>query len=456
MKDSQFQFIEIGRLRVGMFVHLDVGWMEHPFPFNRFKIRSEQQIEAIRALGLARVRCIPERSDREALAGTEPAPTPAPTSAPTSAPIGTASTEDAPEAGQVPDEAASGESVAGTSPERAARQADRALLADQIERLERCERRFHDARRCYRSVLSNVPGQPAKAREIAEQVVDGMLAEMGAAGEVAIRLLSEKAGEGSSLHPVNCTVLALLLGKACGLGGESLREIGTGALLHDIGKLELPARLHWRDGNFTQAERRMYEDHVPKGLVLAERMALPEGVRRIIGEHHEMDDGSGHPAGLRGADMSPGARVVALVNQYDNLCNPGNPMQALTPHEALAVMFARMRGRFDATTMSMFIRMMGVYPPGSVIELSDGRYALSVSVNASRPLRPQVVVHDPAVPVDEALLVDLERLPELGVRRCLKPTQLPRAVMDYLSPRKRICYYFERSLEVVPERSPKS
>lgn len=422
MKDRQLQLIEVDKLRVGMFVHLDLGWLDHPFPFSSFKIRSQDQIASIRELGIARVRYAPSKSDP---VDADPAPVePSAPNPPT------------PESAQVVE-----------APERReARQRAKLLLAQQA-RLEHCECRFREAGRCFREILSNAQSQPVQARSSAEHIVGGMLEEMSASGDMAIRLLSEKAGEESSLHALNCTVLSLLLARACGIDGDGLAAVGTGALLHDIGKIELPDRLRWREGNFTTAERRLYDEHVPRGLAIGQRMGLPPGVCRIIAEHHEADDGSGFPAGLRGDAIDRGARIVALVNQYDNLCNPGNPAQALTPHEALAVMFARMRSRFESATMSVFIRMMGVYPPGSVIELSDGRYALSVSVNASRPLRPSVIIHEPAVPADEALVVDLETLPEIGIRRCIKPVQLPRAVADYLSPRKRTCYYFERSME---------
>jgi hypothetical protein len=90
--------------------------------------------------------------------------------------------------------------------------------------------------------------------------------------------------------------------------------------------------------------------------------------------------------------------------------------------------------------------MMGVYPPGSVVQLVNDRYAMVVSVNSSRPLRPRVIVHDARVPRDEALILDLETVPELGIRRSLRPAQLPREALEYLSPRKRICYFFERAV----------
>jgi hypothetical protein len=97
--------------------------------------------------------------------------------------------------------------------------------------------------------------------------------------------------------------------------------------------------------------------------------------------------------------------------------------------------------------MSAFIRMMGVYPPGSVIQLLDDRYAVVVSVNSSKPLKPRVFVHDPMVPRHEALILDLENAPQMGIRRSIKPTALPPEAIDYLMPRQRVCYFFEKSAD---------
>jgi hypothetical protein len=92
-----------------------------------------------------------------------------------------------------------------------------------------------------------------------------------------------------------------------------------------------------------------------------------------------------------------------------------------------------------------FIRMMGVYPPGSLVQLSDDRLAMVLSCNASRPLKPRVLVHDPKQPREESLPLDLEACPTVSIRRSLKPQHLPRAALDALSPRLRICYFFERA-----------
>jgi hypothetical protein len=160
-----------------------------------------------------------------------------------------------------------------------------------------------------------------------------------------------------------------------------------------------------------------------------------------------MVDGSGFPARVKGDAMSRPAQILSLVNRYEDLCNPSRPAAALTPHEALALIFAQLKPRFDAVVLGAFIRMMGVYPPGSVVQLADERFAMVVSVNSTRPLKPRVIVFDPSISKHEALILDLETIPASGIRRNLKPTGLPRAAMDYLSPRQRICYFFERSVD---------
>jgi hypothetical protein len=141
--------------------------------------------------------------------------------------------------------------------------------------------------------------------------------------------------------------------------------------------------------------------------------------------------------------MTAAARIVSLVNRYDNLCNPNLPAHALTPHEALSLLFAQGKTKFDTAILGAFIRMMGVYPAGSTVQLTDDRYAMVVGVNSSRPLKPRVLVHEARVPRDEALIVDLEALQGLGIRRSVKPQQLPVASLEYLSPRPRVSYFFE-------------
>ncbi|EIC19473.1 HD-GYP domain-containing protein [Thiorhodovibrio frisius] len=405
MSESQTQFIDADQLRVGMYVYLDLGWMVHPFSVNNFKISSDSQIETIRGLGLKRLRWSPELSDLP--------------------------------------ETAESEAPARKS-ESKADAAEQGLLAEHAS-LARCDREFNFASRAYREILAQVKTSPETARARIDTMVCGLVDGLLDQGESMIRLLSENAGEASSLHAVNVTVISLLLGQCLGLDADALKRLGTGALLHDIGKIELPSRIRWGQHDLSSSERALLHQHAEFGAELAAEMQLDEEVRTIIAQHHEYADGSGYPRRLRGEAQSAAARIVALVNHYDSLCNPANPGAAVTPHRALSLMYAQSRERFDAHILGVFIRMMGVYPPGSVVLLTDGRHALVVSVNAARPLKPRVLIHEPRVPAQHAPVVDLGQYAELGIRASIKPVQLPRAVFDYLSPRQRMCYFFERA-----------
>jgi hypothetical protein len=187
-------------------------------------------------------------------------------------------------------------------------------------------------------------------------------------------------------------------------------------------------------------------------------MGLTPGVLLVLAQHHEHADGSGFPMRLALDRLSVAARIVALVNRYDNLCNPPSLAMALTPHEALSLLFAQSRSQFDSSLLNSFIRMMGVYPAGSTVQLTDDRYALVVSVNSTRPLKPKVLVHDPRLPREEALHLNLMEHPDLGIRRSLKPAQLPADALEYLAPQPRVAYFFEAAHRPAPddERGPSS
>ena len=419
-------WVDINQLRVGLYIELDVGWMAHPFPTGSFRITSPKQIEAIRALGLDRVRSIPSKSEGTLLSENQDAEI------------------DNPERVDASKQALL---------DAQERQRLRLIaLAKQDRHLVVCERRFGESLRLYRKATEHVLIEPKAVTHFCQEMVGSYVADLLDKGEASIRLLSEMAGDKSALHPVNVTVLSLLLGKAMGLQPTELQDLGMAAFLHDIGKIKLPDRVRWVDEGTSTAEYRVYQEHVSQGMVLAKAMDLRPQVQMAMAQHHELADGSGFPARLRGEDMSQSGRILALVNRYDNLCNPSRVASALTPHEALSLIYAQLRPRFDAPTLSAFIRMMGVYPPGSLVQLIDDRYAMVVSVNSARPLKPSLIVHDSAVPKHEALILDLEHAPKLGIRRSLKPSQLPAASVDYLAPRHRVSYFFDQAEGFLPSQ----
>ena len=412
MSEVHAQFISPDNLQIGMYIYLDVGWMDHPFPVNSFEIRNQDQIQKLRGLGLEKIRYAPERSHLPVVAAVAAKPH---------------------------------SPVASESPEELAAKQRKALLHQQQASLMQCERQFGQASQEFKHLTEIIHAQPLVARDTANQLVQGMLQGILSEEEAAIRLLSEKAGEKTALHSINVTLISLLLGNAIGLPKDDMLELGIGALLHDVGKMELPDRLRWLDEQSSPAERQLYQSHVAHGVNIARKLQLSANATILIAQHHEYADGSGYPSRILGEKMTQLSRIISLVNRFDNLCNPSNVALALTPHEALSQLFTKNKTQSDAPTLTAFIKMMGIYPPGSIVQLSDERYALVVSVNSARPIKPKVIIHDPQVPREDALMINLENETQIGIRRSLKPIQLPKAAYDYLSPRKRLCYFFERA-----------
>ncbi|HEX3139878.1 MAG TPA: HD domain-containing phosphohydrolase, partial [Rhizobacter sp.] len=321
--------------------------MSHPFPLSSFKIGSAAQISTIRSLGKQRVRWSPERSDVPALEALSGLATRPGELGPTAPPAATPAAAAAPE-----------------TPEAAERRLRREALVTQRSSLSLCEHQFAEATRACKNATELVTHKPLEAREQTEALAQAFVDKMIGQQEMCIRLLTEAAGDKAPAHAVNVAVISLLMGRTFGLSAAEMVDLGVGAMLHDIGKIELPERVRHREEHFTPAETQFYQEHVAHGVSLARKMSLTPGATLVIAQHHEHADGTGFPLKLNSERMTTAARIVSLVNRYDNMCNPHVPSRALTPHEALSLLFAQGKNRYDTAILGAFIKMMGVYPPG--------------------------------------------------------------------------------------------
>ena len=248
--------IGVDELRVGMFIHLDLGWMKHPFPVSSFRITHAHQIERIRSLGLRQLRWSPDKS--------ELAPTPA------------SRADDEPPPSQTP----APKAVPLVS---AQEQERRALLAAQRDSALLCQKQFDEAGRAWCAAQDRVVAMPEQARRDTENLTRSLLDKMLVDGDMCIRLLSCNAGDGASAHAMNVTVISLLMGRVFGLDDNEMLDLGTGALMHDVGKIDLPERLRHAD------ERSRKEDVI--GLPRARRTR--RGARQAHGPGQRRAAGAG-------------------------------------------------------------------------------------------------------------------------------------------------------------------
>ena len=324
-------------------------------------------------------------------------------------------------------------------------QQEKARRIEQLQRyrrdLQQCEKHFQQSLAQVRNLMGKIQSRPLNAINEAQELINAMTEQLLSVDEMVLHLVSDS-DDGNSLqfHSLNVSVLSMLLARECKLPAEAIRQVGMGALFHDIGKLKIPSQILRKTSPLTKPEQNLMAQHPRYGLeLLSLASGFPEPAKRIVQYHHEYLDGSG-PQGLRGDQLDPLTQIVSLINEYDNLCH----LQAKVPYSALSGLYKQRKAQFNPEYLSMLIRLMGIYPPGSVVQLSNGQVGLVMSVNASRLLYPAVLVYDPRIPRQEAAIIDLEQA-ELTIAKVIHPKRLPPAVFEYLNPRTRISYYFEHN-----------
>jgi putative nucleotidyltransferase with HDIG domain len=405
------------QLRIGLYVELNLKWFEHPFAFSSFKIKTDEQIKTIRSLGLKAVRYDPSRSEIEP-----------PSSAPQP-------------------EAPPPEVLAAREELSRALTAKRALVERirvQRETAARVEHAFVDTANTIRGIEKKLLAKPEETVSQAAQLVDKIAESILSAPELAIHVMSDKLGsEELYFHSLNVTMLSLMMARDIKLPQEAVSTLGMGALFHDVGRRDVPSKILLKTEPLTHAEQSYLEMHCEYGVEIGRRLQFTPATLAIIREHHEAFDGSGYPAKLRGDAISLLSRIVAIANHYDELCNPTNAANALTPHEALSLMFAHLRGKFDPKLLQVFIRCLGVYPPGTIVQLSNGVIGMVATINTTQPMKPIIVIYDAKIPKEEAILVDMAHEADANIAKALRPGQVPREIYNYLSPRQQVTYYFD-------------
>ena len=190
-------------------------------------------------------------------------------------------------------------------------------------------------------------------------------------------------------------------------------------------------------------EANLLKLHTKYGVDLMKlTQSFPKEAWPILEQHHEFLDGTGYPAGLTEPQIDELARIVAVVNEFDSLCHPLDISKARSPHHAMSFMFKSMKGKLGANEMGQLIKMMGVYPPGTVVQLNDDRVGLVLSVNSEQLLYPNVLIYDPQIPRLEAPVISLQE-GKLSISKVLKPSALPPQVYEYLNPRAQVSYYVQ-------------
>jgi HD-GYP domain-containing protein (c-di-GMP phosphodiesterase class II) len=430
-----FKPLKIEHLALGMFVKLDCSWWRHPFATNKFKVTSRKDLETIKKITNLKLYYDPDLSDVLPPSEDEHHGIP-------SIPTEIVNEPDIP---PVEVQEKTGEDPVA-NPEK--RQERTKAFQERRNQIKRSAQAYEESTKQARVALKNLSDGNSKGLQSAEALLTNLTkslsTERGLVGLLEV-MNSADIDDPLFFHAMNVCVLSLLVGKEMELGQEELMHLGLGALSHDMGFLNLPRELRLTQAGFVhQAANPSL--HVEQGIKSVEKMAaFPDASLKIIAQHHERLNGSGHPQQLAAEEISLLAKIVMAVDEYDDLCNNPNRQQHHTPYEALSQLYknatVNQTGEFDPNILVVLIKALGVYPPGTVVELSDGSVGVVVSINSNTRTKPQIMLYVPNVPYDEAIIVDLSKDESLTIQKSFQPKELSKAVREYLSPH-RVTGYF--------------
>jgi HD-GYP domain-containing protein (c-di-GMP phosphodiesterase class II) len=212
---------------------------------------------------------------------------------------------------------------------------------------------------------------------------------VGTPGPAALMLSTVRnQDEAAFYHSVNVCLLSLELGRVLGLGGQVLRHLATGALLHDLGRAMLGETAHRKKGSLSGEDWTRVRLHPQEGAqaILAGSGPGVESAAAIALEHHARIDGQGYPD-LGGRSLHPLSRIVAVADSYEAITSPRAHRPARPPSEALRILAEGSGTAFDGDVVAAFLQLMGSHPPGSLLRMGSGEVILVTGFDAGGPMR---------------------------------------------------------------------
>lgn len=215
-------------------------------------------------------------------------------------------------------------------------------------------------------------------------------------------------------HSLRVAILTIAFGKYLGMQREELELLGLCGLLHDLGQTQLPDDIVNKAGPLNEAEYRVMQKHTLLGheLVIHDS-SLEAAVKEVILNHHIHFNGKGYPKNPSEVKPSQFCRMVSIVDAYDAITSESPYKLSKSPREALKILFDQRDKQFDGKLVGNFIQMMGIYPPGSLVRMSNGEVGIVISTDKKHKLLPKVeLVQDRHGRLKRSIIIDLKKSPK--------------------------------------------
>ena len=203
----------------------------------------------------------------------------------------------------------------------------------------------------------------------------------------------KKSDSHTSQHSINVCIYAIALGRHLNLPVKELNNLGLCGLMHDLGKMSVPLAILDKPGKLDPDELIIMQSHAKLGWKLLRSTShIYEGAIDVAHSHHERLDGNGYPRKLTAEKITPFTRIVSVVDVYDALTSDRVYHKGRTHLEAINIMNKMCGTHLDPEFTHKFIECLGIYPPGSIVEMSNGEVAIVVETNQNYRLKPKIIL----------------------------------------------------------------
>lgn len=416
-----WQLLPLDQLCIGLFIKVDHGWTEHPFLRSTFKISSPTEIAIIRKHGLTRILFDPAKSSPGAMAVLHASP------------------------------AQKEPRISDAELAQAIETDERALLQEKAARLQTLQthqNQLTEIASTYKQTAQDCANMMRLLREgngegiaTATRLTHAMTELVQGHGHTATLTLVNTVrpathAEQTAMQALNVSALACLVGRTMNLSPQELETLGMGALLYNVGMLQLLAGTRATSGTWTPEQHQTYQTYPTLGHCILANLPTPpqDTILAIVHHHRERLNGLGFPQGLKGDHLSPLSRIVGAIVEYQDLTSGPTTTPPLTPTKALAKLYRHMTHTYGETIVQQFIATVTVYPPGSFVMLNDNSIGIVLRANRHDRLRPMLILYEPGGRDRNTSVIDLVKDSSLSIQTSLDPEAIPPHILKVLHP----------------------
>lgn len=278
----------------------------------------------------------------------------------------------------------------------------------------------------YKTVRDNEPVD----NEGVDRVIDGLIPAIKDRKDemISFLILSGHGEAPLAESSINTTIISVFIAQTFKMTSHRINQLAFGALLHDVGMMKIPDQLLQKTDKLTDNELKVIRTHpIYSHKIITKTLRYPEEIGNIALQHHERWDGNGYPNKLKGEEINLPARIVSVADAFEAMVSVRPYRNSMIGYKAMRQLLNDNSRRFDSRVLKTFIKVMGIYPIGSIVLLNDASIGRVISTHSDAPLRPTVrlLIDSRGRALEKRKeIIDLKQDNKLFIARAINPSEI--------------------------------